>query len=96
MIGSSIRHPPQVDNGIASVVLENRITLYQRTVSIGHRRSGSDGDGLSDWAEMIIGSDPNNANSTRSPVRILSSTGTVLGSVSGDYAAFVEQIRQAP
>ncbi|MBL9173202.1 MAG: DUF1800 family protein, partial [Verrucomicrobiales bacterium] len=89
--------PPQVDNGIASVVLENRIALYTGELyRVDTEDVDSDGDGLSDWAESVIGSDPFDANSTRTPVRILSSTGTVLGSVSGDYANFVEQLRPAP
>ena len=88
---------PRVDNGIASVLLEDRIALYTSELyRLDTVDQDSDGDGLSDWAERVIGSNPFDANSTRSPVRILSSTGTVLGSVSGDYASFVEQLRQAP
>lgn len=56
----------------------------------------ADGDGVSDWAEGVLGSDPLRANSARAATPIINGAGAVTGSVSGDYAAFVEQMRNGP
>ena len=52
----------------------------------------SDGDGVPDWAELVLGSDPFRADSTRAAMPIINSNGVVTGSVSGDFASFVEQM----
>ena len=55
----------------------------------------SDGDGVSDWDEIMVGSDPYLRDSTRSSALTLDIQGNVSGSVSGDYAAFTESFRNA-
>jgi uncharacterized protein (DUF1800 family) len=52
----------------------------------------SDGDGLSDWAEGVLGSDPLRADSTRTAAPRINAGGNVIGLVSGDYAAFAGQL----
>jgi len=56
----------------------------------------SDGDGVKDWDEFVLGSDPLRANSVRAALPLIASNGIVTGSVAGDYAAFVEQMRGGP
>lgn len=53
----------------------------------------SDGDGVSDWDEIFVGSDPYLRDSTRSGSLTLDSEGNVTGNVSGDYASFVAQFK---
>jgi uncharacterized protein (DUF1800 family) len=53
----------------------------------------SDGDGISDWDEMMFGSDPYLRDSSRSGALTLDSQGNVTGSVSGDYAAFTANFK---
>lgn len=48
----------------------------------------SDGDGVSDWDEQIIGGDPYRRDSTRSDASIFGSNGDVIGTINGDRAAF--------
>jgi len=52
----------------------------------------SDGDGLADWAELALGSDPFRTNSVHAAMPVISTNGSVTGSISGDYAAFVQQM----
>ena len=56
----------------------------------------SDADGVPDWAENVLGSDLLRANSVRAAAPMINNDGTIAGSVSGDYAAFVEQMRGGP
>jgi uncharacterized protein (DUF1800 family) len=53
----------------------------------------SDGDGLSDWAEGLLGSDPYRADSARSAAPKINAAGNVTGLVSGDYAAFAARLQ---
>ena len=55
-----------------------------------------DGDGVKDWDELVLGSDPLRANSTHTNVSIIANNGLITGSVSGDFATFVEQMRGGP
>ena len=52
----------------------------------------SDGDGVSDWDEQIIGGDPYRRDSLRSDSSIFGSNGDVMGTVSGDRAAFAHAL----
>lgn len=56
----------------------------------------TDGDGVKDWDEIVLGSDPLRANSTRTAAPLISSNGTMTGSVAGDFAAFLERMRGGP
>lgn len=56
----------------------------------------TDGDGVHDWSEVVLGSDPLRANSARAAVPVINNNGIVTGSVSGDYAAFVQQMAGGP
>lgn len=55
----------------------------------------SDGDGVSDWAEVnVLHSDPHNANSLQSSVSTdTNNDGTPEGTISGDYAAYLERLQ---
>ncbi len=55
----------------------------------------SDGDGVSDWDETLIGSDAYQPNSTHAGLLTLDSSGNVNGSVSGDYASFTNQFKNS-
>lgn len=79
---------------LAFVVLTNRAAQTNREfyrVSTDDR--DADGDGVKDWDEVVVGSDPLRANSVRSATPLIASNGVVTGSVTGDYAAFVNQLR---
>ncbi|MCW5559457.1 MAG: DUF1800 family protein, partial [Verrucomicrobiae bacterium] len=88
---------PLTDNGVSEVILANRLSLSPGELyRVDTEDVDSDGDGVSDWAEGVLGTNPFDANSSRLPVRAMTATGTVLGSVYGDYVTFVERLRQAP
>lgn len=87
---------PFLNGSTASLRLTNRFRLSPKEfyrVSTADR--DSDGDGLNDWAELALGSNPQSSNSTRAAQAIINSNGVVVGSVSGDYAAFVQQFQTA-
>src|SRR5258706_7255648 len=88
---------PLVSGTQSSVRFTNRFSIAPSTF---YRASSddrdSDGDGVPDWAEAALGSDPLRANSVHSPTPIINSNGVVTGTVSGDYAAFVEQMLGGP
>ncbi len=86
-----------VSSGIARVTFTNHIDDRKAeyfVVSTDDR--DADGDGLSDWAEGVLGSDPLRAASARAPMPIVNAAGAVTGTVPGDYAAFVEKMRGGP
>ena len=56
----------------------------------------TDSDGVKDWDELVIGSDPLRAHSTHTNVSIIANNGLITGSVAGDFATFVEQMRGGP
>jgi uncharacterized protein (DUF1800 family) len=88
---------PLVNGSQSSVRFTNRFStapLAFYRVSTDDR--DSDGDGIPDWAETVLGSDPLRANSVHAPLPIISTNGVVTGTVSGDYAAFVEQMLGGP
>ncbi len=83
--------------GTASARLTNRFLVATKEFyRVTTDDKDTDGDGLYDWAERVVGSDGLRANSVHAPVSIINSNGVVTGSVSGDYAAFVEQMRGGP
>jgi len=83
------------DTGFA--VLTNRISQRKREFyRVSTDDKDTDGDGVQDWDEFVVGSDPSRANSARSAMPVINSTGAITGSVSGDYAAFVQQMRGGP
>ncbi len=55
----------------------------------------SDGDGVSDWDELFVGSNPYQRDSAQSGALTLDSEGSVNGSVSGDYASFTSRFKNA-
>lgn len=52
----------------------------------------SDGDGVPDWDEAVLGSDPMRSDSLHSPILAITRTGNVTGIVSGDLVAAVERL----
>ena len=71
----------------------NRLRLTNREFyRVTTQDRDSDGDGLSDWSEAVVGSDPYRANSVHKPSPVINSTGAITGFVSGDYAGFVQQM----
>ncbi|MCW5558369.1 MAG: DUF1800 domain-containing protein, partial [Verrucomicrobiae bacterium] len=87
--------PPLTVSGVSFVRLPDRITLEPTELyRVDTQDQDYDGDGVSDWAEGVLGSDPFHADSIRSPLRVITASGQIGGSVSGDYVNFVEQFRK--
>lgn len=63
--------------------------------SVETKDRDSDGDGVSDWDEVFASSDPYQRDSVRSSSLTINHEGDVTGSVSGDYASFVESFKNA-
>lgn len=83
--------------GTGFAVLTNRLVETNREFyRVSTDDKDSDGDGVKDWDEIVLGSDPLRANSARNAAPIINSNGIVTGSVAGDFANFVEQLRGGP
>jgi uncharacterized protein (DUF1800 family) len=92
-------HPgaASVSGGVASVSFTNDIkTKPAQFYTVVTTDVDTDGDGVPDWAEAVLGSDPTRPNSVHSAVPIINSFGMVVGSIPGDYAAFVEMMNGGP
>ena len=63
--------------------------------SVETKDRDSDGDGVADWDEVFVGSDPYLRDSVRSGSLALDSEGNVTGSVSGDFASFAGHFKNA-
>ncbi|MBN8246513.1 MAG: DUF1800 family protein, partial [Verrucomicrobia bacterium] len=86
--------PPLTTDGISRVRLPNRLEISPTELyRVDTTNLDSDGDGVSDWTEGLLGSDPRRPNSTRSALPVVDASGAVVGSVSGDYARMVETLR---
>jgi len=89
--------PPLTVNGFSFVRLPDRIELEPTELyRVDTQDQDYDGDGVSDWAEGVLGSDPFRADSIRSSLRVISGSGQIGGLVSGDYVNFIEQFRKGP
>ncbi len=88
---------PLTGNGWSNVRLTNRMAgapfEFYRVVT---EDRDSDGDGVSDWTEVLLGTDPFRADSSRLPTAMVDARGDVIGTVSGDYATLVEALRADP
>jgi uncharacterized protein (DUF1800 family) len=88
---------PWLDGTRSIAHLTNHLALTNREF---YRAStddkDSDGDGVSDWDEVVLGSDPLRINSTHAAMPVINATGALTGTVSGDYASFVEQLSGNP
>ncbi len=83
--------------GTAFAVLTNSIAQTNHEFyRVNTDDRDSDGDEVKDWDELVLGSDPFRANSARNAMPVINSNGVVTGSVSGDLATFVEQMRGGP
>jgi len=88
---------PWLSGGTSWVQLTNRlVTTNREFYRVSTDDKDTDGDGLADWSEAVLGSDPLRANSTHAAMPIINGAGVVTGSVAGDYAAFVEQMLGGP
>lgn len=87
----------QLTDGTSSLRFTNRVRIAPKEFyRVSTDDKDTDGDGVSDWTELVFGSDPFRTNSTHAAMPIINSNGVVTGSVSGDYANFIEQIRGGP
>ena len=89
--------PVQTSGGISSVYLANRLDQTNREfyrVALADR--DSDGDGVSDWDEMALGTDPFRADSAHSSVTKFDAAGNVTGILAGDYVSFLERMSGGP
>lgn len=88
---------PWLSGNTAFVIFTNRTAQTNREFyRVSTDDKDSDADGVKDWDEFVLGSDAFRSNSVRSAMPVIASNGTVTGSVAGDYAAFVEQMRGGP
>lgn len=86
-----------LNGGDAFTVFTNRfVTTNREFYRVSTDDKDTDMDGVKDWDELVLGSDPLRASSARTNAPIISSNGVVTGTIAGDYAAFVEQMRGGP
>jgi uncharacterized protein (DUF1800 family) len=88
---------PLLSGSQSSVRFTNRFTaLPKEFYRVTTDDRDSDSDGIPDWEENVLGSDPLRANSVHAAMPMINSNGVVAGSISGDYASFVEQMLGGP
>jgi len=88
---------PLADGGQLSVRLTNRfLSAPKDFYRVATDDTDTDGDGVPDWAESVIGSDWLRSNSLHAAMPKLASNGVTNGMVSGDYAAFVQMMKGGP
>ncbi len=87
----------QTSGGMASARLNSHfLNLPLEFYRIATTDRDTDGDGVTDWDEAVLGSDPSRANSVRAATPIINGSGQVTGSLAGDRAAFVQQMQGGP
>ncbi len=85
---------PLLNGDTANLRLTNRVRIAPKEFyRVSNADKDSDGDGVPDWAELALGSDPFRTNSALATQPVINSNGVVTGFVSGDYAAFVQQLQ---
>lgn len=86
-----------LNGGNAFAVFTNRlVTTNREFYRVSTDDKDTDSDGVKDWDELVLGSDPLRASSARTNAPVISSNGVVTGTIAGDLAAFVEQMRGGP
>jgi uncharacterized protein (DUF1800 family) len=87
---------PWLTGDLSWVRLTNRLAQTNREFyRVATDDKDSDGDGVKDWDELALGSDPLRSTSSRTNVPIISSNGVVTGTISGDLATFIEQFNSS-
>lgn len=85
--------PAFTGDGWQSLRLGNEFSTHQRAFfSVSTNDQDSDGDGVSDWDEQVLGSDPYRRESARADAAVFAPDGSVAGFVAGDRAAFVSAV----
>lgn len=83
----------QVASGVVHAQFTNRVASSQQDFyRVTTEDRDSDGDGVSDWAEGVLGSDAYRQNSVQGATPMINSAGSITGLVAGDYAAFAQQM----
>jgi uncharacterized protein (DUF1800 family) len=79
--------------GWSQVRMTNRMaTTPMEFYRVETEDKDSDGDGVTDWTENLLGTDAFRPDSSRSQTPMIDSAGGVIGSVSGDYATLVQRL----
>ncbi len=81
----------------ATAWLTNRLlTAPREFYRVSASDLDSDGDGVKDWDELALGSNPYQADSSHASIPLINSSGAVIGNVSGDLVNFVERLQGGP
>ncbi len=83
-------------NEVSTIFTNRFATTNREFYRVTTDDKDSDSDGVKDWDEAVLGSDPLRANSTHTNVLIIANNGLITGTVAGDFASFVEQMRGGP
>ena len=83
-------------NEVSTIFTNRFATTNREFYRVSTDDKDTDSDGVKDWDEAVIGSDPLRANSTHTNVSIIANNGLITGTVAGDFATFVEQMRGGP
>ena len=85
---------PSPNGGWSQVRLTNRFSSAPfEFYRVDTEDKDTDGDGVTDWTESLLGTDATRADSSRRATAMIDAEGDVVGNVSGDFATMVQQLR---